>query len=109
MPKQTNEPTVSSVRSQFITFFDRVRVLYNLSFSRKEKSNGVEDAERFINKLFEADKIGKDIKYAVDEVIQYFAYLLPKKEVDDLVLAHFDGLISALIYDINAEIGALIH
>lgn len=109
MPKQISEPTVSSVRSRSITFFDRVRVLYNLSFGKEEKRSRVRDVERFAKELFDADKIGKNIKFAIDEAISNFTYLLPGSEVDDLVLDHFDGLISALIYDINAEIGALIH
>ena len=84
-------------------------LLYNLSFSKEEKRSRVRDVERFAKELFDADKIGKDTKFAIDEAISNFTYLLPGNEVDDLVLDHFDGLISALIYDINAEIGALIH
>ena len=109
MSKQIHEPTVSSVRSQFSTFFDRVRVLYNLSFTKEEKSNRVKDVERFANELFEADKIGEYIKFTIDEAISNFTYLLPGREVDDLVLDHFDALISISINDINAEIGELIH
>ena len=69
--------SASSVRSSFATFFDRVRVLYNLSFLKKEKSYKVEDVKRYADELFEANRISDYIHSIIGEAIQKFALLLP--------------------------------
>lgn len=110
MLEEENRPTVSSVRTQFSTFFERVMVLYNLTFFKEEKSHRVEDAKRFSVELFEADKISEYIKSVIDDAIENFALLLPgKRKRDDPYLEYLDAWVSLAIGDINSEIGELIH
>ena len=102
--------TLSSVRTEFATFFERVMVLYNLSFFKEEKDHKVEDVKRFTIELHEAGRINDYIKELIDESISDFALLLPgqvkKRGID---LDFLDAKISLAISDLNAEIGELIH
>ena len=102
--------SVSIVRHEFGTFFDRVRWLYNLSFFKEEKDHKVEDVKRFTIELHEAGRINDYIKELIDESISDFALLLPgqvkKRGID---LDFLDAKISLAISDLNAEIGELIH
>ena len=110
MLKEENTPTVSSVRTQFSTFFERVMVLYNQVFFKEEKDHRVEDVKRFAIELFEADKISEYIKSVIDDAIENFASLLPgKRKRDDPYLEYLDAWVSLAISDINSEIGELIH
>lgn len=102
--------TLSTLRTEFATFFDRVMVLYNLSFTKEEKDHRVEDVKRFADELFNADKISEYIKTVIDDAIENFALLLPgKRKRDDPYLEYLDAWISLSIDDINSEIGELIH
>ena len=102
--------TLSSVRTEFATFFQRVMVLYNLKFFREEKDHRVEDVKRFALELYDAGSISDYIKDLIDDTIEKFALLLPgqikKRGVD---LDYLDAHISLAISDINAEIGEMIH
>ena len=109
MSKQITS-TLSYVRREFGTFFDRVRVLYNLSFNKEEENHKVEDAKRFATELFEADKISEYVKTVIDDAIENFASLLPgKRKRDDPYIEYLDAWISLSISDINSEIGELIR
>ena len=110
MLEQNEMLSVSSVRTSYSTFFDRVRVLYNLSFIKEEKDHKVEDVKRFTIELHEAGRISDYIKEMIDESITDFTLLLPgqmKKGIVDL--EYLDANISLAISEINAEIGELIH
>ena len=110
MPNRQNTVTVSFVRTQFSIFFERVMVLYNLSFVKEEKAHKVEDVKRFATELFDADRISEYVKNLIDEAIQYFSSLLPgKRKRDDPYLEYLDAWVSLSISDINSEIGELIH
>ena len=110
MPKEFGTPSVSYMRRQFGTFFERVMVLYNLSFNKEEESHKAEDVKRFAKKLFEADRISEYIKTVIDDAIENFALLLPgKMKRDDPYLEYLDAWVSLSISDINSEIGELIH
>lgn len=110
MLEQNEMLSVSSVRTSYSTFFERVMVLYNLTFFKEEKDHKVEDVKRFAIELHEAGRISDYIKEIIDESIANFALLLPgqfkKRAVD---LDYLDANISLAISDINAEIGELIH
>ena len=101
---------VSSIRKQYDLFFERIMVLYNLTFSKKEKDHGVENVKRFIIELYEAGRISDYTKNTTDELITNFTLLLSgqikKRAVD---LDYLDANISLVISDINASIGELIH
>ena len=102
--------TLSSVRTEFATFFERVMVLYNLTFRKEEKDHKVDDVKRFTLELYEAGSISDYIKETIDDTIEKFALLLPgqtKKRCVDL--EYLDAYISLNISDINSEIGELIH
>ena len=95
----------SIVRHDFGTFFDRVRVLYNLSFLKEEKSGKAKDANRYADELFQANRISEYIYSIIGEAIQKFALLLPgnlKKMAPNL--EHLDQWITISICDINQEI-----
>ena len=110
MPNRQSTVTVSYVRTQFSIFFDRVRILYNLSFAKEENDHKVEDVKRFATELFNADRINEYVKTLIDDSIQYFASLLPgKRKRDDPYLEYLDAWVSLSISDINSEIGELIH
>lgn len=98
----------SIVRSDFGTFFDRVRWLYNLSFFKEEKSSKVVDVTRYADELFQANRISEYIHLIIKEAIQKFTLLLPgnlKKMAPNL--EQLDKWISISIDDINSEINEL--
>ena len=110
MSSQKLRPTVSSVRTQFATFFERVMVLYNLRFFKEEKDHKVEDVKRFALELYEAGAISEYIKENIDDTIEKFTLLLPgqmKKRFVDL--EYLEAYTSLNIGDINSEIGELVH
>ena len=110
MLNRQNNLTVSFVRTQFSAFFERVMVLYNLSFVKREKAHKVEDVKRFATELFGADRINEYVKNLIDETIQRFLSLLPgKRKRDDLCLEYLDIWVSLATTDINSEIDELIH
>ena len=110
MSKEQETPTISYVRTEFGIFFERVMVLYNLTFFKEEKDHRVEDVKRFTIELFEADKISEYIKSVIDDAIENFSSLLPgKRKRDDPYLEYLDVWVSLAISDINSEIGELIH
>ena len=95
----------SIVRHDFGTFFDRVRVLYNLSFLKEEKSCKVKDVSKYADELFQANRISEYIHSIIGEAVQKFALLLPgnlKKMAPNL--EHLDQWITISICDINQEI-----
>ena len=98
----------SIVRHDFGTFFDRVRVLYNLSFLKEEKSCKVKDVSRYADELFQANRISEYIHSIIGEAIQKFTLLLPgnlKKMAPNL--ENLDQWITISICDINSEINEL--
>ncbi len=102
--------SVSEVRHGFGTFFDRVRLLYNLSFMKEEKSYKAEDVTRYSDELFKANRINEYIHSIIGEAIQKFTLLLPsnlKKMAPNL--EQLDKWISISVDDINSEISELIH
>lgn len=110
MSNQKNHLSVSDVKEQYITFFERVMILYNLALSKKEKDHDVEDMKRFANELYETGRISEFVKGEIDNALDDFALLLSaqsKKWAIDL--DYLDARISLATDDINAEIGALIH
>ena len=110
MSKEPELPSVSFMRSQFGTFFDRVRVLYNILFVKEEKSHKAKDIKRFAEELFAADRISEYVKSEIDEAIDLFTSVLPgKMKRGDPYLEYLDAWLSLSIGDINAEIGELIH
>ena len=102
--------TISSVRTSFATFFERVMVLYNLTFQKEEKDHKVEDVKRFTLELYQSGHINDYIKETINDTVEKFALLHPvalkKRYVD---LDYLDAFISLNIDDINSEIGELIH
>lgn len=105
--------TVSEVRYDFATFFDRVRCLYNICFLKEEKSNRAKDVERYADELFQANRISDYIHSIIGEAIQKFSLLLIGKikkmdesEVQKL-LSNLNTWISISISDINSEISEL--
>ena len=110
MSNQKNLLSVSSVREQYNTFFERIMVFYNLALSKEEKDHNVEDVKRFAIELYETGRISDYIKETIDESLSDFTSLLSgqtKKRAIDL--DYLDANISLAIGDINAEIGALIR
>ena len=102
--------TLSSVRTEFATFFQRVMVLYNLAFRKEEKDHRVEDVKRFTLELYDAGSISDYIKELIDDTIEKFTLLLPGQIRKGFVdLDFLDAHISLAIGDINAEIGEMIH
>ena len=71
--------TVSSVRHEFGTFFDRVRLLYNLAFFKEEKGYRAEAVKKYADELFEANRISDYIHSIIGEAIQKFTLLSPVK------------------------------
>ena len=110
MSNQKNHLTVSDVKEQYNTFFERIMVLYNLALSKKEKDHDVGDVKRFANELYETGRISEFTKKEIDDTLDDFSSLLlvqSKKWAIDL--DYLDTRISLATDDINAEIGALIH
>ena len=110
MRNQNNLVTVSYVKEQYTTFFNRVRVLYNISFSKDEKGREIEDVKRFANELYEAGRIDDYTKRIIDESIETYTSQLNGQIRNRIVdLEYLDATISLAIDDINAEIGGLIQ
>jgi len=101
--------TVSSVRHEFGTFFDRVRVLYNLAFFKEEKGYRAEAVKKYADELFEANRISEYVHSIIGEAIQKFTLLSPVKlkEMNPIKLEQLSKWIDISIYDINDEINDL--
>lgn len=97
---------VSSVRHEFGTFFDRVRVLYNLAFFKEEKGYRAEAVKKYADELFEANRISEYVHSIIGEAIQKFTLLSPVKlkEMNPTKLEQLSKWINISIYDINGEI-----
>jgi hypothetical protein len=97
--------TVSSVRHEFGTFFDRVRVLYNLAFFKEEKGYRAEVVKKYADELFEANGISEYIHSIIGEAIEKFTLLSPVKLKEMAPnLEHLDQWITISMCDINQEI-----
>ncbi len=68
--------TVSGVRHEFGTFYDRVRVLYNLAFFKEEKGYKAESVKKYADELFETNHISEYVHSIIGEAIQKFSLLL---------------------------------
>ena len=101
--------TVSSVRHQFGTFFDNVRMLYNLSFFKEEKGYRAEVVKKYADELFEANRISDYIHSIIREAIEKFTLLSPVKlkEMNSNKLKLLREWIDISISDINGEISEL--
>ena len=110
MLNQENHLSVSDIRKQYTSFFERVMVLYNLTLSKNEKDHDVEDVKRFATELYETGRIDDYDKKAIDETLEDFTSLLSvQSNKRDIDLEYLDARISIATESINAEIGALIH
>ncbi len=101
--------TVSSVRHEFGTFFDRVRLLYNLAFFKEEKGYRAEAVKKYADEMFEANRISEYVHSIIGEAIQKFTLLSPVK-LKEMNLTKLDQLskwINISINDINGEIADL--
>ena len=90
------------------TFFDSVRMLYNLAFFKEEKGYRAEAVKKYANELFQANRISEYIHSIIEEAIQKFTLLLPgnlKKMAPNL--ENLDQWITISICDINSEITEL--
>ena len=98
--------TVSSVRHEFGTFFDRVRLLYNLAFFKEEKGYRAEAVKKYADEMFEANRISEYVHSIIGEAIQKFTLLSPVKlkEMNPTKLEQLSKWIDISIYDINGEI-----
>ena len=101
--------TVSSVRHEFGTFFDRVRWLYNLAFFKEEKGYRAEVVKKYADELFEANRISDYIHSIIGEAIEKFTLLSPVKlkEMNPDKLIKLSQWINISIDDINGEISEL--
>ena len=101
--------TVSEVRHEFGTFFDRVRWLYNLAFFKEEKGYRAEVVKKYADELFEANRISEYVHSIIGEAIQKFTLLSPVKlkEMSPTKLEQLSKWINISIYDINGEINDL--
>ena len=101
--------TVSEVRHEFGTFFDRVRWLYNLAFFKEEKGYRAEVVKKYADELFEASRISDYIHSIIGEAIEKFTLLSPVKlkEMNPIKLEQLSKWITISIYDINDEISEL--
>ena len=102
--------TVSSVRHEFGTFFDRVRLLYNLAFFKEEKGYRAEAVKKYSDELFEANHISDYIHSIIGEAIEKFTLLSPVKlkEMNPTKLEQLSKWINISISDINLEIAELV-
>lgn len=98
--------SVSIVRHEFGTFFDRVRWLYNLAFFKEEKGYRAEVVKKYADELFEANRISDYIHSIIGEAIEKFTLLSPVKlkEMNPTKLEQLSKWINISIYDINSEI-----
>ena len=101
--------TVSEVRHEFGTFFDRVRWLYNLVFFKEEKGYRAEVVKKYADELFEANRISDYIHSIIGEAIEKFTLLSPVKlkEMNPTKLEQLSKWINISIDDINGEINDL--
>ena len=101
--------TVSEVRHEFGTFFDRVRWLYNLAFFKEEKGYRAEVVKKYANELFEANRISDYIHSIIGEAIEKFTLLSPAKlkEMNPDKLRMLSKWINISISEINGEISEL--
>ena len=110
MSNQKNHLTVSDVRKQYTSFFERVMVLYNLTLSKNEKDHDVEDVKRFATELYDTGRIDDYDKKVIKEALEDSALLLTAESNKwDIDLEYLEARISLATDGINAEIGALIH
>ena len=110
MSNRKKHLTVSEVKEHYISFFERIMVLYNLTFSKKEKDHDVEDVKRYAIALYETGRIDNYDKKAIKEALEDFASLLAAESNKwDIDLEYLDATIDLTTSSINAEIGALIH
>ena len=110
MSNQKNHLSVSDVRKQYTSFFERVMVLYNLTLSKNEKDHDVDDVKRFATELYDTGRIDAYDKEIIDEALEDFASLLTAESNKwDIDLEYLDVRISLATDGINADIGALIH
>ena len=106
--------SVSIVRHDFGTFFDRVRWLYNLSFFKEEKGYRAEAVKKYSDELFEANRISDYIHSIIGEAIEKFTLLLPGKMKKMSFAEHqeflrkLDAWIDISISDINGEMSELV-
>ena len=109
MSDQENPISVSMVRHEFGTFFDRVKWLYNLTFFKEEKGYRAEAVKKYSDELFEANRISNYIHSIIGEAIEKFALLSPVKlkEMNPDKLRMLSKWISISISDINGEISEL--
>ena len=101
--------TVSSVRHEFGTFFDSVRILYNLTFFKEEKGYRAEAVKKYADEMFEANRISEYVHSIIGEAIQKFTLLSPAKlkEMNPAKLDQLSKWIDISIYVINGEIAEL--
>ena len=101
--------SVSIVRHEFGTFFDRVRWLYNLAFFKEEKGYRAEVVKKYADELFEANRISDYIYSIIGEAIEKFTLLSPAKlkEMNPTKLEQLSKWINISISDINGEINDL--
>ena len=109
MSDQENPISVSIVRHEFGTFFDRVRWLYNLAFFKEEKDYRAEAVKKYADELFEANRISDYIHSIIGEAIEKFTLLSPVKikEMNPDKLRMLSEWINISISDINGEISEL--
>ena len=109
MSDQENPISVSIVRHEFGTFFDRVRWLYNLAFFKEEKGYRAEAVKKYADELFEANRISDYIHSIIGEAIEKFTLLSPVKlkEMNPDKLRMLSQWINISISDINGEINEL--
>ena len=110
MSNRKKHLTVSEVKEHYISFFERVMVLYNLTLSKNEKDHDVEDVKRFATELYETGRIDDYDKKEIEEALEDFTSLLTAESHKwDIDLEYLDARISLATDGINADIGALIH
>ena len=109
MSNQKFPVSVSIVRHEFGTFFERVLLLYNLAFFREEKGYRAEAVKKYADELFEANRISDYIHSIIGEAIEKFTLLSPAKlkEMNPDKLRLLSQWISISISDINGEINEL--
>ena len=98
--------TVSSVRHEFRTFFDRVRLPYNLAFFKEEKGYRTEAVKKYADEMVEVNRISEYVHSIIGEAIQKFTLRSPVKlkERNPPKLEQLSKWINISIYDINFEI-----
>ena len=101
--------TISSVRHELGTFFDRVRVLYNFAFLKEEKGYWAEAVKKYSDEMFEANRIREYAHSIIGEAIRKFTLLSPVKlkEMNPTKLEQLSKWINISIDDINSEINDL--